>query len=111
MKENPKKKFHDIWSVEDLIEEKINYGPTPIDLSNQTHALSTHNTYERLHEIKNEVLIISAEKDKSCPTSMGEKMHELIPNSKFIITEGAAHQSILEKAPNVNQVMIDFLKS
>ena len=111
MKENPKKKFHDIWSVEDLIEEKINYGPTPIDLSNQTHALSTHNTYERLHEIKNEVLIIAAEKDKSCPTSMGEKMHELIPNSKFIITEGAAHQSILEKAPNVNQVMIDFLKS
>ena len=52
MKENPKKKFHDIWSVEDLIEEKINYGPTAFDLSNQTHALSTHNTYERLHEIK-----------------------------------------------------------
>ena len=109
MKEDPKKKFHGIWSVEDLIDEKINYGPTAIDLSNQTHALSTHNTYERLHEIKSEVLIISAEKDKSCPVSMGEKIHELIPNSKFIVIEGAAHQDILERAPEINKCIIDFL--
>ncbi|MHA1254750.1 MAG: alpha/beta fold hydrolase [Promethearchaeota archaeon] len=109
MKEDPKKRFHGIWSVEDLIDEKINYGPTAIDLSNQTHALSTHNTYERLHEIKSEVLIISAEKDKSCPVSMGEKIHELIPNSKFIVIEGAAHQDILERAPEINKYIIDFL--
>ena len=109
MKENPQQKFHGIWSVEDLIDEKINYGPTAIDLSNQSHAISTHNTYERLHEIKNEVLIISAEKDKSCPVSMGEKIHELIPNSTFIVIEGAAHQDILEKAPEINKSIIDFL--
>ncbi len=111
MKEDPKKKFHNIWSVEDLVEEKVKFGPTVKDLSNQAHALSTHNTYERLHEIKREVLILSAEKDKSCPVSMGAKMHELIPNSKFEVIEGAGHQSILEKAPEVNQVIIDFLKS
>ena len=109
MKENPQQKFHGIWSVEDLIDEKINYGPTAIDLSNQSHAISTHNTYERLHEIKNEVLIISAEKDKSCPVSMGEKIHELIPNSTFIVIEGAAHQDILERAPEINKSIIDFL--
>lgn len=111
MREEPKKKFHGIWSVEDLVEEKVKFGPTIKDLSNQAHALSTHNTYERLHEIKNKVLILSAEKDKSCPKTMGEKMHELIPNSKFEVIEGAGHQSILEKAPEVNQVIIDFLKS
>ncbi|MFX1340266.1 MAG: alpha/beta fold hydrolase [Promethearchaeota archaeon] len=111
MKEDPTKKFYDIWSVKDLVKEKTEYGPTIKDLSNQAHALSTHNTYERLHEIKSEVLILSAQKDKSCPVSMGEKMHELIPNSKFIVIEGAAHQSVLEKAPEVNQVIIDFLKS
>ena len=109
MREDPKKKFHGIWSVEDLVEEKIKFGPTVKDLSNQAHALSTHNTYERLYEINNEVLIISAEKDKSCPKSMGEKMHELIPNSKFIIIEGAGHQSILEKAPEVNHYILEFL--
>ncbi|MFX1298969.1 MAG: alpha/beta fold hydrolase [Promethearchaeota archaeon] len=111
MKEDPKKKFHGIWSVEDLIEEKVKFGPTVKDLSNQAHALSTHNTYERLHEIKSKTLVLSAQKDKSCPVSMGEKMHELIPNSKFVVVEGAAHQSVLEKAPEVNQVIIEFLKS
>ncbi|MFX1451892.1 MAG: alpha/beta fold hydrolase [Promethearchaeota archaeon] len=111
MRDNPKKNFHEIWSVEDLIEEKLKDGPTIKDLSNQAHALSTHNTYERLHEIQNEVLILSAERDKSCPKSMGEKMHELIPNSKFIIIKGAGHQSILEKAPEINHIIIDFLKS
>jgi 3-oxoadipate enol-lactonase len=110
MRENPKKKFHDIWSVEDLIEEKINYGPSKKDLINQAHALSTHNTYEKLPEIRNEVLIISAEKDKSCPKSMGKKMDELISNSKFIVIEDAAHQSILERAPEINQYIIDFLQ-
>jgi len=111
MKEEPKKVFHGIWSVEDLIDEKLNYGPTAKDLSKQAYAIAMHNTYERLHEIKNEVLIISAEKDKSAPISMGEKMHELIQKSKFIIIKGAGHQSILERAPEVNQVIIDFLKS
>ena len=111
MKDDPKRKFHGLWSVEDLIEEKLKDGPTVKDLSNQAHALSTHNTYERLNEIQNKVLILSAEKDKSCPKSMGEKMHELIPNSKFIVIEGTGHQSILEKAPEINQIIIDFLKS
>ena len=109
MKEDPKKKFHGIWSVEDLVKEKVENGPTIKDLSNQAHALSTHNTYNRLHEIKSEVLILSAEKDKSCPESMGKRMYELIPNSKFIVIEGAAHQSILERAPETNQHIIDFL--
>ena len=63
---NPKKKFHGIWSVEDLVEEKTNYGPTEKDIDNLIAAFKTHNTYELLHEIKNETLIIAAEKDKSC---------------------------------------------
>ncbi len=111
MKEDPKKKFHGIWSVEDLVDEKISYGPTAKDLINQVHAISTHNTYKRLHEIQKEVLIISAEKDKSCPKSMGEKIHELIPNSKFIVIEKAAHQSILERAPEINRHILEFLQS
>lgn len=110
MREDPKRKFHDIWSVEDLIEEKTKYGPTPKDLFKQAHAIATHNTYERLSEIKSDVLIIAAEKDKSCPVSVNKKIHELIPNSQFIIIKKAAHQSILEKAPEINEIIINFLK-
>ncbi len=111
MKENPKKKFHNIWSVEDLVEEKTLYGPTEKDLIHQVEALKTHNTYDRLQEIKNEVLIIAADKDKTCPKLLNEKIHEFLPNSKFIIISNAGHQSILEYPHIINQHIIKFLKS
>lgn len=111
MKENTKKKFHGIWSVEDLVEEKTIYGPTETDYIHQAEALKTHNVYERLHKIKNEVLIIAAEKDRSCPKIINEKMHELLPNSKLIVLENAAHQSILEYPHIINQHIIEFLKT
>ncbi|MHA2429790.1 MAG: alpha/beta fold hydrolase [Promethearchaeota archaeon] len=111
MVDNPKKKFHGIWSVEDLVQEKLDNPTTVKDINNQVEALKTHSVYEKLHLIKNEVLILAAEKDKTCTTTMNEKTHELIPNSKLIIIEKAAHQSILEKAPEVNKLIIEFLKS
>jgi 3-oxoadipate enol-lactonase len=110
MNENPGKRFHHIWTVEDLIEEKMLYGPTEKDIYHQAEALRTHNTYERLHEIKSEVLIIAADKDRTCPKLMNEKIHELLPNSRFIIIKNAGHQSILEYPHLINQNIIDFLK-
>jgi proline-specific peptidase len=111
MNEDPKKKFHNIWSVEELVEEKTLYGPTVNDIIHQTEALASHNTYERLHEIKKKVLIIAADKDKSCPKLMNQKIHELLPNSEFIVIENAAHQSILEYPNIINQHIIKFLKA
>ncbi|MFX1313489.1 MAG: alpha/beta fold hydrolase [Promethearchaeota archaeon] len=109
MVENPKKKFHGIWSVEDLVQEKLNNPTTVKDINNQVEALKTHNVYKRLPSIRNKVLILAAEKDKTCTTTMNKKTLDLIPNSKLIIIEKAAHQSILEKAPEVNKIIIDFL--
>ena len=111
MKEDTKKKFHGIWSVEDLLEEKTKYGPTAADYNHQAEALKTHNVYERLHEIKNEVLVLAADKDKTCPKLICEKMHELLPNSKFIVIENAGHQSVLEYPHIINQHIIKFLES
>lgn len=111
MIENPKKKFHGLWSVEDLVQEKLKNPTTLKDIENQMEALKTHNVYDRLPTIKNEVLILAAEKDKSCTPIMNKKTHELIPNSKLIIIEKVSHQSLLEKAPEINKVIIDFLKS
>lgn len=110
MKENPKHKFRGIWSVEDLVEEKTKYGPTEADINHQAEALKTHNVYERLHKIQKEVLIIAADKDKSCPKMMNERIYDLLPNSKFIVIEKAAHQSILEYPQVINQHIREFLK-
>ena len=41
---------------------------------------------------------------------MNEKIHDLLPNSRFIVVEKAAHQSILECPQIINQHIIEFLK-
>ncbi|TFF99992.1 MAG: alpha/beta hydrolase [Promethearchaeota archaeon] len=111
MVNNPDKKFHGIWSAKDLVKEKTEYGPTEKDIIHQAEALSTHNVYEKLPNVEIEVLVLAAEKDKTCPKIMNEKIHELLPNSKMEVIKNAGHQSILEFAPEVNKYIIDFLKS
>lgn len=108
---NPEKKFHGIWSVKDLVEEKTEFGTTKEDILRQAEALRKHNVYEKLPKVQVEVLVMAAEKDKTCPLLMNQKIHELLPNSKMVVIEKAGHQSILEFAPEVNKHIIDFLKS
>ncbi len=111
MVENPDKKFYGIWSVKDLVKEKTEYGPTKKDIIHQADAIATHNVYERLPDVKTEVLVLAAEKDKTCPLLMNKKIHELLPNSKLEVIEKAGHQSVLEFAPAVNEHITDFLSS
>jgi pimeloyl-ACP methyl ester carboxylesterase len=111
MVENPDKKFHGIWSVKDLVKEKTEYGPTNEDIIHQAEALKTHNVYEKLPNIETEVLVIAAEKDKTCPLTMNKKIHELLPNSKLVVIENAGHQSILEFPSIINKHIINFLET
>jgi pimeloyl-ACP methyl ester carboxylesterase len=111
MKENPEKKFHGLFSAKDLIEQSIINPSRPQDIKNQAHALGTFDALEDLHKIQKETLIICAEKDRQTPKIMNEKIHEEIPNSKLIVVEGAGHDSPKERAPEVNQYIVDFLKN
>ena len=65
----------------------------------------------RLHEIENETLILAAEKDRLSPVSVNAVVHEKIKNSTFKVIMGAAHNSKLEKAPELNNYIIEFLKN
>ena len=110
MEANPSKKWHGLWSAQDLIEESIVDPPTAEDIEIQASALKTHDTFDRLKTIKNPTLIITASHDRLTPRSSMEEIHKQIPNSKFIVIDKAGHSSPLEKAPEVNQAIIDFLK-
>jgi proline-specific peptidase len=109
LKENPKAKIHNMFTVEDLIRENAYNPSTPQDSINQTNAVFHFNVTDQLHEIKNETLIITATHDKTLPRSMSEIIHEKIPNSKFVLIEKAGHGSPYEKAPEINDHIIKFL--
>ena len=109
MKENPSKKWHNLWSTDDLMEiTKLN-PVTSQDIINLTNTLITHKTLNRLHEIKNKTLILAGEKDRIASKVQSEQLHQGIPYSTLKIFSGG-HWFNLEQAPEVNQTIIDFLE-
>lgn len=110
MEENPQKTFHGLFSAQDLIDISVLHPATPQDIKNYTHALKTYDVMDKLSEIEEETLIITAEKDRITPLSMNKIIHKRIPNSKLIVLEGVGHGSPREKAPTVNTNIIEFLK-
>lgn len=109
MLENPKKKFYNLFSTEDLMRFETTKGSSkPQDILNQIDAIARHNTLDQLYQIKHETLILAAEKDRIASKIASEEMHKKIPNSTLKIFK-AGHYFPLEKAPEVNQTIIDFL--
>jgi len=111
MKADPKKKFFGLWSAEDLIEQANTNPSTPQDITNQVNALGHMDVLEQLKSIKNEVLVICADKDRQMPKAVNVKIYENLPNAKLVVIEGAGHDSPKERAPEINQDIIDFLKT
>lgn len=109
MKEDPKKKFYGLWSVEDLIEDSSIDPATHADIDNQASALEDHYTLERLHEIQIETLLVAGSHDRVCPKSTMEEMNMRMPNSMLKVIDKAGHLAPTSRAPEVNELIIDFL--
>jgi 3-oxoadipate enol-lactonase len=106
---DPKKKIHGLFSAEELIEIDKQNPSNPIDIENSGHFLKNFNVYERLPEIQKKTLIIAAGKDKTLPKMLSEKIHDKIPNSKLVIINKCGHGFVQEKAPEVNDAILEFL--
>jgi len=110
MEAEPSKKWYGLWSVDDLIRDSVIDPPTIEDIEGQARAVNTHHTLERLSEIKNESLLITSSHDRVTPTAVMKEMHERIPNNTLKIIDKAGHDSPRSRAPEINKMIIDFLK-
>jgi pimeloyl-ACP methyl ester carboxylesterase len=110
MEKDPKRKFYGLWSLEDLINNDLADPMTLQDIKNASAAIAKHNVTDRLHEIRSKTLVLCAEKDRLATVSINKLIHERIPNSELKIIMGAGHGSNLEKAPEVNKILVTFLK-
>ena len=110
MMADPKKKFYGIWSVEDLIKYIQDNPPRPQDISNFMNVMNTQNAFDKLDQIKNRTLVLSASHDKMVPKVAGEYLHKLLPNSIFKVIEEAGHECHYSRAPEVNKIILDFLQ-
>jgi pimeloyl-ACP methyl ester carboxylesterase len=108
LKENPNKIFHNSFSLKDLIKENIKNPSRAQDIINQGNAMKQHKTFENLHIIKNQTLLIAASHDRLMPKSLMEEMNKMILNSELKIIQKAGHFMTLSKAPEVNKLIVDF---
>jgi len=109
MKANPKKKFFNLFSAEDLIKIDNDKRVSAQDLINQAHSLLDFNSFSRLNKIKNPVLLIASSNDVLIPLSFMKEMNEVIPNSILKIIDKAGHMVNLSNAPEVNKTILEFL--
>ncbi|TFG14392.1 MAG: alpha/beta hydrolase [Promethearchaeota archaeon] len=109
MEANPKKKFYDCWSAEDLIKYIKNNPSTSQDVENQAYCVKTHNTYDRLHEIQHKTLLIAASHDRLVSKTSLIEIHKRIPNSIYKEIDKAGHEVHRSRAPEVNTLILDFL--
>jgi pimeloyl-ACP methyl ester carboxylesterase len=64
---------------------------------------------EKLAASKLPVLLAWGDQDKTVPPAVGREAAKLIPGSKLVILEGAAHTPYYEKHEAFNKALLDFL--
>jgi len=76
----------------------------------QTGAVMSHDTYQRLSEIKVPTLIIAGDADKLVPADNSRLIASQIPNSELVILENMGHGFNIEAADEVNDIILSFLR-
>lgn len=68
-----------------------------------------HNVENQLHKITIPTLLIWGQDDTVTPIFVGEKFHELLPDSRLIVVEKCGHAPMMEYPADFNQHLEGFL--
>ncbi len=69
-----------------------------------------HNLEDKLNEIKVPTLLIWGKQDNVTPPFVGEKFHELIPQSELHFIDKCGHAPMMEREDEFNVILDNFLK-
>lgn len=69
-----------------------------------------HNLEGELKNIKQPVLLIWGKDDEVTPAWVGEKFHELLPNSELHIFDNCGHVAMMEHPEEFNRLLSQFLQ-
>ncbi|MBK9255705.1 MAG: alpha/beta hydrolase [Saprospiraceae bacterium] len=68
-----------------------------------------HNLEDKLHLIKNPVLLVWGVQDSVTPLWVGEKFHELLPNSRLVTVDKCGHAPMMECPDIFNEALQKFI--
>lgn len=96
--------------LQDFVLSLIRFPPTPQGLRNQAGAVSAHDTFDRLHQIRLPTLVITGDKDELIDFENSFVLAERIPDAELRIFAGLKHAFHLEEPQLVNSVIIEFIE-
>ncbi|MFC1921480.1 alpha/beta fold hydrolase [Chloroflexota bacterium] len=109
-----------LWSQEfidnnpDVVEQHITSSmENPIDFtgySRQMGAAATHDTFDRLPEIKLPTLVIAGDADRLIPVENSPIIASGIPGAELVILKGIGHGFYTEARDETGRIVIDFMK-
>jgi 2-hydroxy-6-oxonona-2,4-dienedioate hydrolase len=100
-------------ATKDLIDEVydiVNNRNKAIRIIATAKSAVRHNLGDKLHQIKAPTLLVWGKQDQVTPAFVGEKFHELIPHSRFIVLDQCGHAPMMEHKEEFNRHLENFLK-
>jgi pimeloyl-ACP methyl ester carboxylesterase len=81
---------------------------TPKGRAGQVAAVSGHDTYDRLPELRAPALVLHGDDDGVVPVANGKVLAERIPGARLKLYAGARHIFFVERATEVNRDLAEF---
>jgi pimeloyl-ACP methyl ester carboxylesterase len=95
--------------VEQYVSMQMEHWPPPHSFMRQVEAMMTHDTYDRLPQIKAPTLVISGGVDRQVPVENARVLASRIPDAELVILQNIGHAFFIEAAEQANEVILDFL--
>ena len=83
----------------------------PLTMSRAIRAVRRADLSDELQDISTPTLIIWGEHDIVLPVDMGQDLHQKIPNSHFVIIDGAGHNPMWDRPHDFNRIVLSYLES
>lgn len=96
--------------VDIQIEHAKNNPLDPVGYRRQMGAAGTHDTYDRLPEIKLPTLVIAGDADALISAENSRIIASRIPNAELVILEGLGHGFYTEANEETARILTDFMK-
>lgn len=95
----------------DNVYETINDRNRALRIIASAKSAIRHNLEDRLGDLKIPALLIWGKNDSITPDFVGEKFHELIPNSELIFLDRCGHAPMMEHPEQFNECLRAFLSN
>ena len=96
--------------VEKYIATTVEYAAPQYSLKRQAEAMLSHDTYDRLPQIKIPTLVIAGGDDRLVPNENSRLLASRIPGAELVILENVGHGFFYQAAQQANKIIIDLIK-